>query len=356
LRRWLLPAALLCCATQAQAACPEPAALRQGFDAVALCRAVGQGSFPYHGVLIERHGELVTEVYRAGADRSIYSPFARNVDFGPQTLHDLRSISKSVTSLLWGIAQGEGSVPSPQTAVTAVLPALADPRRPELNAITIADLLDMSTGLAWNESGVYDRFNDETGLYWRADRAGHVFSRATMAPPGRRFNYNGGNTAILAHILEQRTGMPLEAYARRRLFEPLGITHWEWQRDLRGRALAYSGLRLTPRDLLKLGRLMLQQGRWQGRQVVPAAWIAQSLQPRIATTDGLRYGHQWWMGTTQALGRPHAWLAGFGNGGQRLFIVPSLDLAMVVTAGEYDRPAAGPQVNRLLDSVTATLR
>ncbi len=102
MRRWPLLAALLCHAVRAPAACPEPAALRQGFEAVALCRAVGENSFPYHAVLIERHGELVAEVYRAGTDRSLYSLFAHDVDFGVGTLHDLRSISKSVTSLLWG--------------------------------------------------------------------------------------------------------------------------------------------------------------------------------------------------------------------------------------------------------------
>ncbi|AVR96246.1 serine hydrolase domain-containing protein [Pseudoduganella armeniaca] len=342
-----------------QGGCPAPSvAHQQGFDAAALCavvRAFDASALNYHSLLVERHGVQVAEAYRAGRDRSIYSLFARTVDFGPQVSHDMRSISKSVTSLLWGIAAGQGLMPSVDTPVTAVLPELADPARPELNSITIEHLLNMSSGLAWNEPGVYNRFNDEFGLYWRGAPAGHVLGKPVVTAPGTRFNYNGGGTAILAQILEQRTGMALPDYAQRYLFGPLGITAWSWQRDLRGRALAFAGLRLRPRDLQKLGRLMLQQGRWEERQVVPAAWVAASLQPRLATGDGLQYGYQWWMGSTQALGLPQRWVAGFGNGGQRLFIVPGLDMTVVVTAGEYDKPELGPTYTRLLDSVAAAV-
>lgn len=342
-----------------QGGCPAPAVARQqGFDAAALCavvRAFDASPLNYHSLLVERHGVQVAEAYRAGRDRSIYSLFARTVDFGPDAAHDIRSISKSVTSLLWGIAAGQGLMPPVDTPVTAVLPELADPARPELDTITIEHLLDMSSGLEWNEPGVYNRFHDEFGLYWRGSPARYVLGKPLVTQPGTRFNYNGGGTAILAHILEQRTGMTLPDYAQRYLFGPLGITGWSWQRDLRGRALAFAGLRLRPRDLQKLGRLMLQQGRWDDRQVVPAAWVAASLQPRIATGDGLQYGYQWWMGSTQALGLPQRWVAAFGNGGQRLFIVPGLDMTVVVTAGEYDKPELGPAFGRLLDSVSGAV-
>lgn len=236
-----------------QGGCPAPAVARQqGFDAAALCavvRAFDASPINYHGLLVERHGVQVAEAYRAGRDRSIYSLFARTVDFGPDVAHDLRSISKSVTSLLWGIAAGQGLMPAVETPVTAVMPELADPARPELDAITIEHLLNMSSGLAWNEPGVYNRANDEFGLYWRSAPERHVLSRAMVAPPGTRFNYNGGGTAVLARIIEQRTGMALADYAQRYLFDPLGIRDATWQRDLHGRALAFAGLRLRPREL-----------------------------------------------------------------------------------------------------------
>lgn len=340
-------------------ACPAAAAAqRQGFDAARLCavlQAFASADANYHSLLVQRHGELVAEAYRRGTDRSIYSWAGHDVQFGPGTLHDLRSLSKSVTSLVWGIAWQQGKVPSPETAVATILPELTGLTGEGRAAIALADLLNMSSGLAWRESGVYNLANDETALYWRRSQASYVFGHAVAAAPGERFNYNGGNTAILAEILEQRTGMPLPDYANRHLFAPLGITDWEWMRDLRGRPLAFAGLRLGSRDLLKLGTLLLQRGRWQGRQVVPAAWVDASLQPRVATGDGLQYGYQWWMGSAQALGRTYRWTAGFGNGGQRLFVVPALDLAVVVTAGEYDNPSIGPRINRLLGSVVAAV-
>ena len=120
------------------------------------------------------------------------------------------------------------------------------------------------------------------------------------------------------------------------LFEPLGITHWEWRGRSRDRPLADGGLRLTPPDLLRLGRLVLAGGAWQGRQVVPAAWIAASLQPSTTVGKGpFRYGCHWWDGLLPRNGRDTAWTAGVRYCGQRLFVVPELDLAVVFTAGAY---------------------
>ena len=118
----------------------------------------------------------------------------------------------------------------------------------------------------------------------------------------------------------------------------------------------YAGLRITPRGLLSLGQLMLGGGLWQGRQLVPAAWVSACLQPVITVGKGpLSYGHQWWSGPVEAAGRTLTWTAGFGNGGQRLFIVPDLDLAVVMTAGQYNSGSIGGQEMRLFRRIVATL-
>jgi len=345
----------------AAGAAPCPGVARaDGFDTARLCAVMqdfGADPANYHSLLVERHGVLAAELYRRGSDRSIYSLMRHTVTFGPGDRHDLRSISKSVTSLLWGIAQAQGKVPLVDTPVATLLPELADLRGGARGKITVAHLLGMSSGLAWNEPGVYNRITDETGLYWRSAPARYVLERPILAAPGTQFQYNGGSTAVIAEILAQRIGMPLDEYARRNLFEPLGITDWEWQRDLHGRPLAFAGLRMRPRDLLKLGRLVLQQGQWDGRQIVPAGWLDESLRPRLATGDGLRYGYQWWAGQVKVGDQSYAWSGALGNGGQRLFVVPKLDLAVVVTAGEYDDSTVGPRLNRLLRSiVTAAVR
>jgi len=340
------------------AGCDTARGSANGFDPGRLYAALSEfqsGSTNLHGLVIERRGASVAECYRTGKDRPVYSLFRHTVDFDAVTRHDLRSVSKSVTSLLWGIAAAEHKVPPLDARVLDLLPDLAKLKTAGREDITIAHLLDMTSGLAWDESGGYGVRNPEFGLYWRGAQARYVFDRPMAAPAGQRFNYNGGATAVLAGLLERGVGMPLPEYARRRLFAPLGITDWEWLTDFRGRPLAFAGLRMRPQDLARIGQLMLQHGRWNGTQIVPAAWIEASLQPHVDTGDGLQYGYQWWHGKTQALGREQAWTAAFGNGGQRLFVVPGLDLVVVLTAGVYDDEAGTMRVNSLFRQIAGAV-
>jgi CubicO group peptidase (beta-lactamase class C family) len=213
----------------------------------------------------------------------------------------------------------------------------------------------MSSGLEWREGE--GLLNDETRLIWKNNPARYVLSHPMATSPGSAFNYNGGGTAILADLITRATGMPFKEFARRQLFEPLGIQDWEWVADLHGRAMPFNGLRLRPRDLAKIGRLVLNQGRWQGKQIVPEAWIKASLEPRFATgVSTFRYGYQWWEGSVAWQGKTLAWNAGFGNGGQRLFLVPDLDLVVVTTAGAYDKLPTARRVNQLIQEVVSTVK
>lgn len=352
----LLALALTGTAAQAgpQAPCDAGAMTSAGFAPQALCEVLEaplRDKSNVHAVLVMRRGALVAERYYTGADRSIWTPFAHTVRFDASTRHDLRSISKSVTSLLWGIAQGEGRVPGLDTPVLDLYPELADLKTQGRESITLRQLFTMTSGLAWEEPIRYGLGNDETGLYWRSSQARYLFDRPLA--PSKAFNYNGGATAVLADILARRTGMPLPEYARRKLFAPLGITDSEWQTDLRGRPMAFAGLRLRPRDLAQIGQLLLQRGQWQGRQIVPAAWIDESLLARVDTGDGLRYGYQWWSGMVEAAGGSHRWHAGFGNGGQRLYVVPALELVVVITAGGYDDARSGRHASGVFRAIAA---
>lgn len=332
----------------------EGDATRAGFVPQQLCEAMqefAESQRNLHALVVERHGRLVAEAYRTGRDRTTYSLWSSRTSFGWNVQHDVRSATKSVVALLWGIAEAEGLVPPASTPVLDLLPALADLRTGGRERIAVADLLCMRGGLAWDESGGYTRWdNDERALLWRGDLARHVLARPLVSPPGSQFNYNGGLTAVLGQLLQERTGMGLEAYARQKLFEPLGIRDWEWVGDLRGRTRAYTGLRLRPRDLARIGRLMLEGGRWQGRQLVPAAWVRTALAPCAGSGN---YGYQWWSGTVWVGGRQVAWSGAMGNGGQRLFLVPSLDLVVVATAGEYSDGSIGRTQQFLLERVIA---
>ncbi len=312
-----------------------PAHAQPKLDVAAVEQAAGDADL--HSVLVWQAGRTVLELYRRSSDKPIGDWFARDVSFGPDVLHDLRSISKSVVALLVGQAVGKGQIDL-ATPVLDHYPALSDLRSQGREAIRLSHLLEMSSGLAWNEtrSPYGARDNDETRLAWDASPARYILDRPVVAPPGTLWNYNGGHTVLLAEILAQRSGRSLLELAGTGLFEPLGITRWEWRSGAHRQPLAYAGLRLTPPDLLRLGQMLLAGGRWNGRQVVPAEWVAASLQPSITIDQGpFRYGHHWWHGQLPHAGGSVAWTAGVGNGGQRLFLVPDLDLAVVFTAGAY---------------------
>lgn len=326
---------------------------RQGIDDVALQRTIASlldAPLNVHSVLVERHGILVAEYYQGGTDRSVYALVSTRRSFGPEVKQDVRSIGKSVTGLLYGIALHEGKVPDPSTSVLAAYPELMATAPAEKRRIAVNDLLDMASGLAWQEGKA--GINDELRLFWKKDIPRYVLDHDVAAAPGKSFNYNGGGTAILADLITRGTGQSLADYARSRLFEPLGIHDWAWVPDLHGRPMAFNGLRMRPRDLLKIGRLVLDHGQWRGKRIVPASWVAQSMVPAFETdVRDYRYGHQWWAGTAQWHGRPIQWHAGFGNGGQRLYIIPALDMTIVTTAGAYDKMPTAIRVNDLVQQI-----
>lgn len=215
----------------------------------------------------------MAESYKRGKDETIYTLFASSTDFDASIRHDVRSISKTVVSFLWGIAQADGKTPPLNTPVLDLLPALANLQSQGREAITIAHLMTMSSGLDWNEPSTYNSRNDEMGLYWLSSPSRYLFDRPVTAPAGTLYNYNGGGTTVLTQILAERVGISLPDYARKVLFEPLGVTDWEWTNDVRGRPLAFAGLRLRSRDLARIGRMVIGEdkirGKWHGNKLYP---------------------------------------------------------------------------------------
>ena len=302
---------------------------------------VADGSFGnLHAVVVARHGRLVLERYYAGEDEMWGRPLGR-VAFGPETPHDLRSISKSVVGLLYGIALADGSVPPLDAPLLAQFPEYPElAQDPVRRRMTVRHALTMNLGTEWDEGLSYaDPRNSEHAMELADDRYRYVLERPMAAAPGSRWAYNGGATAVLARLIAKGTGLALGDYAAKRLFRPLGIQDATWLKGGDGEHLAASGLRLRPRDLARIGQLVLNRGRWGEVQVVPADWLERSFQVAAKVDDQVNYGLHWWLGPTGADGRPW-WIAGFGNGGQRLFVGPRTGLVVVVNAGNYNQPDA----------------
>jgi CubicO group peptidase (beta-lactamase class C family) len=277
------------------------------------------------------------EHYRKGYDEKWGRPIGE-VEYAPDVRHDVRSISKSVVSLLVGIAVDRGLIRGIDEPVFTFFPEFGSLRTPEKDRILVRHLLTMSSGIEWDEERPYtDPENSEIKMIFAPDSYRYAFEQPMTAEPGKVWNYNGGSTTLLAAIVEKAAGKPLLEFARESLFTPLGITDVEWLNVPNGQPAAASGLRLRPRDLAKVGQLFLNEGSWNGKRVVSTIWLQESIEPRFTVWNGNRYGYQWWLGRSAVKSRTIDWTAGLGLGGQRLFILPTYDAVVVVTAGLYKR-------------------
>lgn len=329
-----------------------------GMDGAQLCgiaARLGQRATSVHSVVVARHGKLVFEQYFPGYDQPWGQPEGQH-EFTTTTKHDMRSTSKSVVSLLVGIAIDRKLIEGVDEPVLKFFPDHQAVKQAGWEAITLRHLLTMSSGMKWDEArGWTDPNNDEPHLVSEADPIGYVLARPVVSPPDVLWTYNGGGTELLGNILEHVSGKPLEAFAREALFQPLGITDVEWKAYKNGKIAAAAGLRLRPRDAAKIGQLVLNRGQWNGQQVVSADWIAQSITPRFQAIGyfggTLFYGYQWWMGRSLSGGKEIKWVAAFGWGGQRIFIVPELDLVMMTTAAQYGQPKEGLAAIDILSNI-----
>jgi len=343
--------------SQTSSTCGTPTALNDGWtiaspesagmDATRLCGIAARMKeidANVHAVIVVHHDKLVFEEYYTGYDE----PWGKDdgqYTFEATTKHDMRSASKSVISLLIGIAIDHKLIASADEPVLKFFPEYAALKSPGWDNITLRHLLTMSSGIKWDENRAWtDPANDEPHLSTEADPLRYVLAKPIAAPPDATWTYNGGGTELLGSIIERATGKKLEDFAREALFDPLGISDWEWKAYQNGKIASAGGVRMRPRDAAKIGQLVLNHGAWNGRQIVSADWLARSVEPRfqaIGYFSGFYYGYQWWLGRTLSGGKDVKWVAAQGLGGQRIYIVPELDLVVVTTAGLYGRAHDG---------------
>ncbi|MDA7423168.1 serine hydrolase domain-containing protein [Thalassococcus lentus] len=299
-----------------------------------------------HSTVVMLDGERIAEAYFRGEDERWGTPIG-SIDHGPNTLHDLRSVTKSVVGLLYGIALSEGAVPPLDTPLLDLFPEYADlrdgTRREE---ITVEDALTMQMGTEWDESLPYtDPRNSEIAMELSEDRYRFVLSRPMVTEPGTTWTYNGGAVALIAKLIANGTGQEIDAFAETRLFDPLGIEIHEWVRGADDVPSAASGLRLTTRDLAKIGVMIAQNGSYNGQEIVPPSWLESSFRPAATIQEGFGYGFLWYL-TKGPGGDPI--LIAVGNGGQRLTVQPNAEFVVATFAGNYNDPNAWQTTVRVL--------
>ena len=269
---------------------------------------------------------------------------------------DIKSAGKSITALAVGMAIEDGALPGRDVAVW---PFLGSPRGEPFDSITVGDLLAMSSALDCN-----DWDSGSPGQEERMYRT-RVWRRFALELPGRSFergksgygpfSYCTAGVFLLGRVVEKATGERFDHYVQRRLFDPLGIDGVEWRTSRSGEI--QSGVQLTIADnaLLKIGRLVLDRGRWNGEQLIDGAWIESMLTPRHQLGEHVYYGDLWWATPLRAGdGFVEAWMMK-GNGGNIVAIVPRYDAVLVVQTRNYNKADSDRHAFTALWSMLATL-
>jgi CubicO group peptidase (beta-lactamase class C family) len=314
-----------------------------------------------HGLVVLRGNRLVLERYFEGEDEARGVGAIGRVTFRTDSMHDLRSCSKSIVGLLYGIALQQGKVPPPEAPLFSAFPEHADLANTDgRDRLTILHVLTMTMGTDWDESSLTyaDPRNSETAMDNAPDRYRYILERPVVDTPGAHWTYCGGATALLARIIAKGSGRTLHEFARENLFDPLGLGPTEWATGRDGEPLAASGARMSVRDLARIGVMMLRGGKLGERTIVPADWVARCVTPAVGADEVRRYGYQWFL-VDIAFGKPKGWAVGRlermwiaqGEGGQRLFIIPALELVIAITAGNYGREDQGAPPARILREV-----
>ena len=306
----------------------------QGIDSEVLAQAfdyVRQNHIPIHSLLIVRNGYVVLDAY--------FYPFQEG------QVHDGASVTKSITSTLIGIAIGEHKLSSVRQPVVSLFPERKVANRDERKErMTVEDLLTMTSGL--------DCHVDHAEITLREMRESKdwvrfMLDRPMMAEPGSRFEYCSGGMHLLSGIVSETTGSSALEFARRELFQPLGIEDVIWPSDPQGVSTGWGDLHLRPRDMAKIGYLWLHQGRWEGRQIVPAEWMQTATQAHSHPgQSNVEYGYGFWVYPQR---NPIEYEA-LGRGGQRINVTPAENRVVVFTGGEFEPGDIGKFIGESIKS------
>ena len=249
------------------------------------------------------------------------------------SLHPIHSCSKSVTSLLIGICLKENLIPSIHTPISEYFGRyLSAEKATEKANITIFHLLTMTSGIDWREFGEWQYWSP---MEFSNDIIKSALERDMVQAPGSIMNYNSGSSNLLSAIIQEVSGMKTADFAHKYLLGPLGITDTLWH-EKQGISLGANGLRMSPGDMMKLGRLCLQEGQWGESQILPKAWVQESVVPRFFTYPDIGYyGYGWWVSDLMIESTSVPFYFALGLFGQFIIVVPSFEIVAVFLSENY---------------------
>jgi CubicO group peptidase (beta-lactamase class C family) len=288
-----------------------------------------------HSVLLVKNGKIVVEDYFDGQNST-----GQSQEFNRDTLNEMKSATKSVNSILIGIAIDRHLIHGVDERISNFFPEYFDVfTNKEKSSIRLRDLLSMTAGFSWDEwtFPYTDPRNDAAMMASKADFFRYILEKPIATPPGQKFVYSSGISLMLGEIVHKASGLSADKFAERYLFSPLGITNYYWQKAPNGVVNTLGGLWLRPRDMAKIGQLYLNGGRWNGKQIVSEKWITESTKqqvdagqlPKWFSADG--YGYQWWLGSFRVHGQTFESYSARGQGGQFIIAFPKLQMVAVFT-------------------------
>jgi CubicO group peptidase (beta-lactamase class C family) len=300
---------------------------REGADSAALFRLIRDlqsDSRRIHGLLIVKNNKLIVESYFDGWHRN--------------RLQSMRSASKSIASTLVGIAIDKGFIVGIDQSILDFFPEYADLRTADKDKIQLQHVLSMTAGLHWDQDSFppEDPRNDEYQLDESDDGFRYLLEKNVVSTPGKNFKYNSGCSDLLLGIVDHTAKISADRFAEDYLFKPLGIESYGWRKSNNGYPNGGYGLHMYPRDIIKVGQMFLDSGKWKGNQIVSSSWVKQATSEYISLDDRVGYGFQWWIWNEKIGEQMVRRYQAQGKGGQIICVVPEFNAVIVMTGANFD--------------------
>lgn len=285
-------------------------------------RIIKQNSGRLESILIIKDGKLILEEYF--------------FDYNRTQLHRINSCTKSVASLLLGIALNRNKISNVDQSVFNFFPQYASLKTPEKERITLKHVLTMTAG--FDEEDEFEGFGQDNFIQY-------ILNSPMATNPGEKFRYSGKCTNLLGVIIYSLENKQADEFAKEVLFNKLGISEFNWEKE-NGLLPCDAGLQLYPRDMAKIGLLVLNNGNWNGEQIVPEKWIIASTKPYVAESEFFDYGYQWWHRSkrnkswwndpVRGSKTEHDMFLALGAGGQYIMVIRDLNMVIVTTSSDYN--------------------